>query len=428
MTEEDRCCPEALRSMAAVCLNAGLFKQSKSLLLESLAMDPKDSQARFHLGCACQALGEVNEAIEAFQESLRRSPGQASAHFRLGVVYRELGRFEEASKCYKRALRLDPKHDKARFDLALIDLLHGNTKRGFQGYEYRWDEKIGSLITRSAAPLWLGGKAIDKRTLLLHEEQGFGDTLQFVRYLPCVAELGASVMLKVQPELRELMKTSFPSIPVVSSWEEVPAHDFQCTLPSLPLACQPWLKEHIPNQVPYLKADARKVRRWQKRLGADKRLRVGIVWAGNPLLIINARRSIRLGDFRDIIDHVPCRFIRLQKDITPEDRLELNSSGMMEEFEDAFEDFSETAALVENLDLVISVDTCATHLAGSLGRPFWVLVPHVPDWRWGLGREDSDWYPTARIFRQEQAGDWPGLLSRVGAELSHLANQARDRK
>jgi glutathione S-transferase len=269
-------------------------------------------------------------------------------------------------------------------------------------------------------PLWLGREPLAGRTILLHAEQGFGDTLQFVRYAKRVSDLGATVLLEVQAPLKRLLSDIEGIAQVLARGEPLPRFDLHCPLMSLPLAFGTALST-IPADIPYLRAPADRVARWHARLGERRSLRVGIAWAGISLHKNNHQRSIALARFAALLAASGIEFVNIQKDITPADAAALRGHANLIQIGDELRDFADTAAVISLLDLVVSADTSVVHLAGALGRPVWVLLPFSPDFRWLLGREDSPWYPTARLFRQPRFGDWESVLARVRDELERLA-------
>ena len=276
-------------------------------------------------------------------------------------------------------------------------------------------------------PLWLGAEEIAGKTILLHAEQGFGDTLQFCRYVPLVAELGARVVLEVPKELHELMRTLPCTVHLVSHGSPLPAFDLHSPLLSLPLAFETRL-ETIPARVPYLSAPENRRSVWSNRLGRHDRLRVGLVWAGHPRKhqAVNNRgdryRSIGFDQLAPVL-HIPgCEFYSLQKGDDAVAQLH-NSAlrGHVIDWSEDLQDFADTAALIENLDLVIAVDTAVAHLVGALGKPFWLLNRYDTCWRWLLNRDDSPWYPTARLFRQDATRTWDGAIARIQETLGDQA-------
>ena len=256
------------------------------------------------------------------------------------------------------------------------------------------------------------------KAILLHSEQGFGDTIQFCRYVPLVAARGARVILEVERPLQELMTTLVGATQVISKGNPLPDFDFQCPLLSLPLAFGT-RHETTPSVTPYLRAPVQALKSWQARLAPNARPRIGLVWSGKPTHKNDQNRSISLRSLIPLLD-IEATFVSLQQDVRTDDATVLKDQSSILYFGEALKNFSDTAALISNLDLVISVDTSVAHLAGALAKPVWVLLPFVPDWRWLLDRNDSPWYPTARLFRQDDTRAWDKVIARVHAALYEL--------
>jgi hypothetical protein len=300
-----------------------------------------------------------------------------------------------------------------------LRLLTGDLDAGWREYEWRWKDKSLDLPERDfAQPLWLGGGGIEGKTILLHSEQGFGDTIQFCRYAPLIAARGARVLLDVPEPLQDLMASVSGVARVISEKDRPPNFDVHCPLLSLPLAFKTRI-ESIPANTPYLSAPSETMRNWDLSFGSKDRLRVGLAWSGRPTNRDDSNRSIKLQSLLPLLD-VRANFVSLQKDVRPDDATELKVRSDLLHVGDKLKTFADTAAVIANLDLVISVDTSVVHLAGALAKPVWVLLSFVPDWRWLLNRDDSPWYPTARLFRQNAPGDWAGVISRVVRELERL--------
>jgi hypothetical protein len=302
-------------------------------------------------------------------------------------------------------------------------LLFGDFEGGWIKHEWRWQSLRQKGAARDLAqPLWLGDAVIAGKRILLHAEQGYGDTLQMCRYAPMVSQLGAQVILSVPAPLKELVQSIGRNIQVVQFNQPIDAFDFQTPLLSLPLAFHTTLQT-IPAAVPYLSADPAKAAYWKDRLRTteDGRLKVGIACSGNPIHKNDRRRSMPLDRFAPLLDYAD--FFIIQTDLPDIDRRFLNQMPGLAYLGAEFADFSDTAAAVANLDLVISVDTSLVHLAGSMAKPVWVLLSVDSDWRWLLDREDSPWYPTASLFRQTTLGDWSGVIARAADRLSQLADR-----
>jgi len=327
-------------------------------------------------------------------------------------------------KWYKKALELNPDYAEARFNLSTAYLLAGNFAAGWQEYEWRFKRREwkNTYPYRFKIPRWRGQSFVGKR-LYVHSEQGLGDILQFVRYLPMVKARGGTVIFETIKPMMRLFKdlAGVDELVEVSQREQADRNDFYIPLLSLPGIFQS-SPETIPNRIPYLKADKSMVDRWKARL-ADTGFRVGLVWAGT---ITDPRRSIPLARFRQISRVSEVRLYGLQKGISAEQiEVEGVPEGMeITNFGQEFADFADTAAAIDNLDLIISIDTSVAHLAGAMGKPVWLLLPFAPDWRWLIDREDSPWYPTMRLYRQQRPGDWDAVFKKISIDLHRLSGEA----
>jgi len=319
---------------------------------------------------------------------------------------------------------MKPDFHGAHTNEAWLRLLLGDFERGWQQYEWRKRNPEHPLASRRfRQPLWTGKENIEGATILLYAEQGFGDAIQFVRFTPLVAARGARVVLGVHRPLKRLLQTVDGVSQVVADGEPLPAFEWHAPLMSLPLAFGIRL-ETIPASVPYLRAESHLIERWAERLGPHARLRVGVAWCGSPTLAHDHRRSVPLHALAPIF-YADADFVCLTNAVREGDREEMSRLGVRF-LGDDLTDFAETAALASLMDLVISVDTSIAHLAGSLGLPLWLLIPDPPEWRWLLYREDSPWYPTARLFRQTTPGDWTGVADRVCEALVHFTASHRN--
>jgi hypothetical protein len=298
-------------------------------------------------------------------------------------------------------------------------LLVGDFGRGWEQYEARWDTtQLAAMKRNFPQPRWRGSHDLAGKTILLHAEQGLGDTIQFCRYVPDVAERGGRVVLEVQRPLHALMRTLAGAAEVISRGDPLPAFDLHCPLLSLPLAFGTTLKT-VPSATPYLRASSSAAADWDARLGEKRRPRIGLAWSGS--YGNDPSRSIGLAPLLSLLE-IDATFVSLQKDVRAADAGVLRGRRDLIHFGDALTNFSDTAALVSTLDLVISVDTSVAHLAGALGKPVWVLLPFVPDWRWLLDRETSPWYPTARLFREDGTRTWDTAIARVQHAAVKLPN------
>ncbi len=386
----------------------------------ALRREPNNVLALNNRGLALKRLKRFEEALASYNRALVLRPDYAEALSNRGVTLHEMGRFEDAVASYQAALTVRPDYAEVHYCEALCRLLIGDFDRGWEKNEWRWQTEALRNSKRSfSEKLWLGSDDIAGKTILRHAEQGFGDTLQFARYVPMVAARGARVILEVQRPLHALMASLPEAAQVVSRGDALPAFDMHCPLLSLPLAFGTRL-ETIPSAVRYLAAPESKVRAWRDALGKHDRPRIGLVWAGNPRKElpnanrIDSERSMAFGRFAPLFFVSGCEFYSLQKG--DEAVKQLRDSAFSELVIDRtseLHDFSDTAALIENLDLVIAVDTAVAHLSGALGKPFWLLNRYNTCWRWLLDRVDSPWYPAARQFRQDQSRDWDNVIARV---------------
>jgi hypothetical protein len=332
-----------------------------------------------------------------------------------------LGRVEDALGDLDRALDLAPGYAEAQWNKSTLLLLLGRYAEGWPLFESRWKTRLLRPAFRSfGQPLWLGQPSA-AASILLHAEQGYGDTIQFLRYAPLLTARGMQVMLELPPALIPLASGLRPGVAAYRPGEAPATFDCHCPLMSLPLACGTRL-DSIPDSTPYLFPDAEREARWRELLGPRARLRIGIAWSGSPAHPQDRWRSIPLHVLAPLLelDH---EYHVLQAEVRAEDRAALAVWPDLRRH--GLHDFADTAALIGEMDLVISADTAAAHLAGALGKPLWLLLPHVPDYRWLLGREDSPWYPTARLFRQDAHRDWNSVIARVRLALGRLTAELR---
>jgi tetratricopeptide (TPR) repeat protein len=382
----------------------------------ALALRPDHCGAHYNRAAALNALDRPEEALACCDAALALQPERLSLLNARGLSLHRLNRQREALESYARALALTPDSDEVRWNASLAHLTLGEFGPGFAGFEARWKvPALGAGIAKLRRPLWLGEEPIEGRTLLLHAEQGLGDAIQFVRYVPLLAERGARILLRAAPELKAIFESLEGVQRVLSTGQRLPRYDLHCPLMSLPLACGTTL-ESVPGRVPYLSAPPRRVAAWRRRLGDATRPRIGLAWSGNPAHPSDHQRSLRLERLRPLLQRSGLEIVSLQKQVRDEDREALAASDVTHLGEE-LGDFADLAALVSLLDLVVSVDTAVAHLAGALARPVWILLPFCPDWRWLLGREDSPWYPTARLFRQTRPGDWEDVIARLAGAL-----------
>jgi hypothetical protein len=356
----------------------------------------------------------LDEAIAAYEQAVLFKPNHLSALCNLGNTLRARGRYQEAIKRYEQAIAVNPDYADAHWDLSLTLLQLGDFERGWREHEWRMQCSALAKPVQYSQPQWAGESLVGK-SILLHPEQGLGDTLQFVRYVQVVADLGARVYLGTQPELHALLKL-IPGADMVVSYGQLPVFDVQCPLLSLPFVLGTRL-DSVPAKVPYLFAEEGLVQQWAQKLGpSNGKKRVGLVWAGSKTHKNDRNRSIDPAKLSPLLQVPGFQFFSLQKGATGSTILAPPGAELIDHTGE-LNDFIDTAALIANLDLVISVDTSVAHLAGGMGKPVWLLLPRDPDWRWLLDRDDSPWYPTMKLFRQTTARDWEPVVQRMAREL-----------
>ncbi|MEP6885357.1 MAG: tetratricopeptide repeat-containing glycosyltransferase family protein [Gammaproteobacteria bacterium] len=398
--------------------NLGQLSAAIASYTQAIERRPDYAYAYCNRGVVQQALGLQTDALASYDQAIVLDPSDALAHYNRALVLQDCSRWGEVLESYNQAISINPEYADAQYNRSLGMLYLGDFERGWRGYEWRWKiaARLGIGEFRNfTQPLWLGEEPIADRRLLLHSEAGLGDTLQFCRYATLIAARGATVFLEVPPPLVDLLGNLEGVSRVIAKGSALPAFDYHCPLMSLPLACKTTLQT-VPSVANYLRADNDRVVRWLTQLPEPRRPRVGLTWSGNPNNPIDQRRSIRLADWAA---QLPPEFdyFCLQKDVREEDRAVLDSSPLISSIADDELDFVSTAALCECMDVVVSVDTSLAHLSGALGRPTWILLPFTPDWRWLQDRDDSPWYPSAKLYRQKAAGEWNEVFARVAADL-----------
>jgi tetratricopeptide (TPR) repeat protein len=396
---------------------AGRYADAEPLAKYSLAANEYLAYNLYLLGHSQYRLKRYEEAAVALATSVAIEPAQASAQNDLAASLFALGRESEALPAIQRALAVQPDLAEAQETWGIELLRAGRLREAWPHYEARFHSLSGSRYRRDfPQPQWRG-EPLAGRTILLHAEQGAGDTFQFVRYVPLVAALGASVVLEVYPGFRPAMSGLAGVATVIERGEALPDFDLHCPLLSLPLAFGTGL-DSIPADLPYLAPLPERVAAWRMRLGPRRGRRVGVVFSGNPVHPDDEQRSIPLVQFARLLTAAPDRDIHiLQNAIRDADRFALELLPHVHDHSSAISDFADTAALVPLMDVVVTVDTAVAHLAGALGWPVWVLLPFRPDWRWMLGRDDSPWYPTMWLFRQTRKRDWESVLEAVARRL-----------
>jgi tetratricopeptide (TPR) repeat protein len=412
---------------AAAHSNLGDLLRFQGRLAESIAscqraveLNPKDPHFCNNLGAALEADGHMDEAVVQYRRALTLEPDMAGAHSNIGNILHHRGELEEALAHFDRALELDPQCTKALFNKSLNQLLRGDLSAGFANYESRFQVSVPGreALRKFAQPRWRG-ESLNGERILLHAEQGLGDTLQMLRYIPMVQARGGRVILEVPVSLRRLVELQRWDMEFIAEGDS-PSFQWECPLMSLPLALRTNL-DSIPAQVPYLIVPE------EARLAAASLpwptdgLRVGLVWAGNPKHAKDRFRSIPIDQLQPLFRLPKIHFFSLQVGTAAQGISA--SEGAMTDLGRLVEDMADTAALIERLDLVITVDTAVAHLAGALAKSVWIMLPYTPDWRWLLHRNDSPWYPSMRLFRQPVLDDWQSAVAEMEGALANFSHE-----
>jgi tetratricopeptide (TPR) repeat protein len=407
--------PEALNNLGAALYDGKDYAEAAACQHSAIEANPNFAPAHCSLGNALHALKQFDEAAAAYRRAIALAPDLADAWANLGTTLHHAGEFDEALVALRRALALDPRHANAHSGLGILLLTRGEFGEGLEEYEWRLlsSETRGPRFPQTP---W-HGESLAGRRIYVQAEQGFGDTLQFVRYLPLLAARSGSVSFRMHQDLLTLMRASLPGIDAFADrGSPFPVPDCECALMSLPRLFRTRL-ETIPAGVPYLRAPAETAERWKARLANLKGMKVGLVWAGNPAHVNDFRRSFDLPMLAPLLGLSGVSFVSLQVGPRAKDLRNIESSAILD-LSPELRSFADSAGAVSALDLVIAVDTATAHLAGGLGKPVWVLLPSISDWRWLMSREDSPWYPTMRLFRQRAGEDRSEVIARVAGELA----------
>ena len=419
---------EAHIQLGVALLNLERNAEALKSFDRALAFRPDASEVLNNRGIALTATGRLREALESFIRSAVVSGTSADNHTNMGIVLKILGRYREAMASFGRALALKPDDPSAKFALAFLHLALGEFTLGWPLYEARFDvPALGNPRRYFSAPRWNGMEPLAGKRLLVHAEQGLGDVIQFCRYLPLLAAQGVSVVFEVMPSIKALLRTLPAAIRLIGRGEPLPPVDYYCPLMSLPLAFNTRL-DTIPAQVPYLTAEPQRTTIWTERLRAFSGLRVGVAWQGNLAVekqIWARGRSIPLAALEPLAQLPGVTLVSLQKGPALEQLRSVPFAGriidLSADLDRGPDAFLDTAAVITGLDLVISSDTSVAHLAGALGHPIWTVLAASPEWRWGLERSDSPWYPTMRLFRQTTDGDWNAAVAAIAEAIQKLS-------
>jgi tetratricopeptide (TPR) repeat protein len=414
--------PQLYSNLALALKDSGAHDEALATFDRALTLDPTSVDARFNRANLLLSLDRPEEAAHDYQRVIERSPQDHGAYCQLGVALLDLARPAEAIECFERALALRPDYFEARRNRGFAWLAQGDYQRGWPEAEYRL--LCADFTPRVAYGNRWCGQPLAGKTLLVHAEQGLGDTLQFVRYVPLLENLGGRILLEVQPALVRLLHASGFGRWLIADGQR-PSFDMQCPLMSLP-AYLPNIGSGPPWPGPYVSAEPARVAEWRSRLAELTGLRIGIVWSGNPEHRRNASRSAPLAAYAPLAAVPGVRLISLQKGSASEQMRQLNGAFKVHELPPSFDEtegaFMDTAAIMSQLDLVVSVDTSIVHLAGAMGVACWVPLQFAPDWRWLYLGETTPWYPSLRLFRQPKRGDWASVFAAMALALQNRAN------
>ena len=415
---------EALHMLGLLAHQGGHHEAAHSLMSQAIAFLPEDAGCFANLCDVLRVLGRFDESVAAGRRAIALRPDFANAHNNLGNVLKDMGRTAEAIAAYRATLALAPDDPEAKWNHSLLQLVHGDYARGWPLYEARWDtDRLRASRRKFSQPMW-DGSPLNGQRVLLHSEQGFGDTIQFIRYAPLIAKMGGTVLVECQPSLTRLLATVEGVSKVVGDGEPLPPFDLHVPMLSLPFVFKTE-PETIPSKVPYLAIDPARGQFWRDWLGDGSPLKVGFVWAGRTGNFQQAMRAIRLEQLLPLLRVPGVDFISLQMGDQAHQLAGTPGTSQVRDPSGRIGDFADTAALIAQLDIVISIDTAVAHLTGALGVPLWVMLPFACDWRWFLEREDSPWYPTARLFRQQRILEWDPVIAKVRGELQALAESRR---
>jgi len=411
---------EAYNNRGNALKDLGRFDEALASLDRAIGLRPDYAAACNNRGMTLCDLNRLDDALASFDRAIALRPDYAEAYNNRGITLQELNRLDGALASFEKAIALRPDYAAAHHNQSFCLLKTGRFAPGFRLYEWRKNLEVPFGNRSFAQPLWLGGEDISNKTLFVHWEQGFGDTIQFCRYGKHLQARGVKVVMSVQDPLHRLLNQMSPGVQIISQ-DEVPAvFDYHCPLLSLPLALGTTL-ETIPSEQRYVLADGQLREAWATRLPERTKPRIGIVWSGNTRHG-NAGRPIDLSALAPVLA-VDAHWICLQKEFGPADATSLGQLRQIVVYGDELKDFADTAAVLDQLDLVITIDTGVAHLAGAMGKPVWILLAYNADWRWLLDRDDSPWYPTARLFRQDDTRAWGGVIERVHTALRDFVAQ-----
>jgi tetratricopeptide (TPR) repeat protein len=417
---------EAHANLGAIYQKTWQLDLAESHYRSAQSLQPGSAEYHFNLGAVLQAKMQFDTAIDAYQATITLNPTHDRARLNLASIYTIQRQFSEAFVQIESVISDTPDHADAHWNKATILLLLGDFTQGWQEFEYRWKTSTWQESQTLTHPQWTGQEDLAGKTILLFVEQGMGDTIQFIRYATELKKRGATIVAEVQPALTRLL-TGVTGVDAMYARGTMPYTlpiDYQCALMSLPLALGTQV-DTIPNAIPYIHVAEDKVSHWKQQFADLDGPRIGLVWAGNPDHKNDRNRSTSLRTLAPLFDVAGLHFLSLQKEIPQADRHLLDNTAVMQDLSQNLTDYVETAAIIANLDLVISVDTSVAHLAAAMGKPVWMLLPTNPDYRWLLDRSDSPWYPTITLYRQSRIGEWTDVIASICTNLRAQFAQSR---
>ncbi len=413
---------EAHNNLANSFQESKLFEKAIYHYEQAINIKPDYAEAHNNLGLVLQKKELRDDAINYYKKAINIKPDYAEAHYNLGNILQEEVELKEAVYHYEQAINIKPDYAEAHYNLGFANLLNGSLEKGWDHYEWRYKTPEHKSITRNfSQPQW-DGSSLNNQTILLHAEQGLGDTIQFIRYLPMIAEAGGKIIVECDPGLIHLFTDYAKIATFIGKGEPIPDFDVHSSLMSLPKIFGTSY-ESIPSDTNYINSNSRLVSSWKERLSGTNTFNVGIFWQGNKNYNRDKSRSIPLKQFEAILTVEKTEFVSLQKGDGQEQISENGFSHLISDYTsemDNEEKFADTVAIINSLDLIIGTDTSIIHLAGAMGKPTWILLAYHPDWRWMLNIESSPWYPTMKLFRQQKKDDWESVINRVKLELEKI--------
>jgi Tfp pilus assembly protein PilF len=386
----------------------------------ALELNPDNANIYSNKSIVYRSMKRYEDAFKSLDCAIKLKPDLAAAYSNRGLVHSELKQYKTAIKDFDRAIELEPTIGDAYWNKSNLKILEGCYGEGWQLFEWRWKTTFLNLQPRDfKQPLWLGQESITNKIILIHHEQGLGDSIQFSRYIPLLEKYNPKEIILDSPQpLISILSSLRGNFKIITLGDPLPHFDYYCPIMSLPLAFKTAL-ESIPSEIPYLFADEDKISLWAEKPGLKIKPRVGLVWSGFKGHKNDRNRSLSLRQL-DSIFSLPFEFHSLQKEIRDHDLEVLNSYDQIHQHQDELIDFSDTAALIHHLDLIVSVDTSVAHLAGAMGKKVFLMLPYAPDYRWMDNRPDSPWYPTMRLFRQPKIDDWASVIYEICLEMKNF--------